>query len=86
MIDISCWWLARIDPTFAQVIAVTGGIVATGLGLHIVLTLFNLFGRTGRGVLAVLLIAAAGGGYVLVDKVIGPYLVQERGAGVQRDR
>jgi len=86
LIDIGCWWLARIDPVYAQMIALTGGIVAAGLGLHIVFTVFNLFGRFGKGVLALLLIAAASSGYVLVDKVIGPYLIQERQAGVQRER
>jgi hypothetical protein len=86
LIDIGCWWLARVDPTYAHLIAVTGAIVAAGLGVHIVFTTFNLFGRVGKGVLALLLIGAACGGYVLVDKVIGPYLIQERAAGVQRDR
>jgi hypothetical protein len=86
LIDIGCWWLARIDPTYAQVIAVTGGIVAAGLGMHILLTLFNLFDRTGKGILALLLIVSAGGGYVFVDRVIGPYLIQEKQAAVPRER
>jgi hypothetical protein len=42
MIDISCWWLARIDPIFARCIVLTGGLVALGLGLQIVLTLLDL--------------------------------------------
>jgi hypothetical protein len=86
LIDIGCWWLARVDPTYAHLIAVTGGIVAAGLGIHIVFTTFSLFGRVGRGVLAILLIAAACGGYLLVDKVIGPYLNHEKALGVQRER
>jgi hypothetical protein len=86
MIDIGCWWLARLDPAYAQLIAITGGVVATGLGLHVVLTTFNLFGRFGKGVLALLLIAGACGGYVLVDSVIKPYLNQERMAGPQHER
>jgi hypothetical protein len=84
MIDIGCWWLARFDPMYAYLIAITGGIVAAGLGLHVVLTLFNLFGRVGRVVLALLLIVAAGGGFIFVDKVIGPYLIQEKAAGSPR--
>jgi hypothetical protein len=86
LIDICCWWLARVDPSYAHVITVTGGIVAAGLGIQIVFTTFNLFGRTGKGVLAVLLIVGAGGGYVLVDRVIGPYLTEEKAAGIQRER
>jgi hypothetical protein len=86
MIDIGCWWLARFDPTYAHLISITGAIVAAGLGLHVVLTLFNLFGRAGRVVLALLLIAAAGGGFVFVDRVIGPYLIQEKAAGAANGR
>ncbi len=45
VVDISCWWLGRINPLFAQVILVTGGLVALGLLIHILGSLFNLFGR-----------------------------------------
>ena len=42
MIDIGCWWLARLDPMYARVIVYTGGLVALGLGLQVVLTLLDL--------------------------------------------
>jgi hypothetical protein len=60
MVDISFWWLARVDDPwgswFAQGIIVTGGIVGVCLGLQIVLTLFSLFGRFGKCVLFVLIV------------------------------
>jgi hypothetical protein len=78
IVDISCWWMARVDPLFAHVILVTGGIVAVSLLIQIVGSLFDLFGKGGKLVLVLLLVAAAGGGYVLKDRVIDPYLRQER--------
>jgi hypothetical protein len=45
VIDISCWWLGRLNPLFAQVILITGGLVALGLLIQILGSLFNLFGR-----------------------------------------
>jgi hypothetical protein len=41
--DISCWWLARLDPLFAQAILVTGGLVALGLFVQIGGSLFSMF-------------------------------------------
>jgi hypothetical protein len=76
--DISCWWLARYDPIFADTIRVTGGIVGLSLLIQIVATLVDLFDRKGKIVLA--LITAVGlaiGGLVWVD-VIGPHLAQEK--------
>jgi hypothetical protein len=81
--DISCWWLARLDephgPMFAHFIPITGAIVATGLGLQVLLTLFDLFGKTGKAVVFVLLVAAAGGGLGMKDKVTH-YLANEKAA------
>ncbi|MGL4554174.1 MAG: hypothetical protein ACRC33_23670, partial [Gemmataceae bacterium] len=55
LFDIACWWLARIPGEtgvrFAELIPITGGIVGAGLGLQILLTLFDLFGKWGRLVL-----------------------------------
>src|SRR5262249_18551617 len=66
IVDISFWWLARLDdpmgPMFARLITVSGGVVALGLLLQIVMTLFDLFHRMGRLVLVVLILAVAGGG------------------------
>jgi hypothetical protein len=77
LVDIGCWWLAQLDPVYAQLIPVTGGIVALGLFLHIVLSLFNMFGPTGKAVVVALLLAAAAGGYQLKQGVIDPALQQE---------
>jgi hypothetical protein len=78
ILDISCWWLGRVDPAFAHAILVTGGIVAVGLLIQIVGGLFDLFGKGGKLVLLLLLVAAAGGGYLAKERVIDPYLRQER--------
>jgi hypothetical protein len=84
VVDISFWWLARLDapygPMFAQGIPVTGVIVAAGLGLQIVLTLFALFGRPGQVVLVVLMAVAVGGGAGVYQKVVEPYLAKEKPA------
>lgn len=80
VVDISCWWLGRVDPLFAQVIVVTGGLVAVGLMLQIVGGLFNLFGNAGKLVLLLLLVATAAGGYVIKERVVGPYLQAEKTA------
>jgi hypothetical protein len=77
VVDISCWWAGRLDPSFAHAITVTGGIVAAGLFLHIVLSLFNLFGKKGWVVLVLLFGLAGFGGYLLNQKVITPYLQSE---------
>jgi hypothetical protein len=80
VIDISCWWLARVDPRFAHVIVYTGGAVAGGLMLHIGLTLFNLYGWKGKGLLLLLVVAAGLGGWQLKQNVIDPYLADEKPA------
>jgi hypothetical protein len=70
VIDIGCWWAARLDGPYgvwaARAIPVTGGIVALGLLAHLVLGLFNLFGRTGKFVLVLAFAGALAGGYVWV--------------------
>jgi hypothetical protein len=76
--DAGCWWLARADPFWAQAIMVTGGAVAVGLALQIGLSLFNLFGRGGKVLLVLALIAALLGGWALKERVIDPHLAQEK--------
>lgn len=83
VLDVSCWWLARIPdsgPYFAQAILGTGAIVGMGLGLQIILGIFDMYGRKGKMVVFVLLLAAAGGFGYLYNRVIGPSLQQERQA------
>jgi hypothetical protein len=81
VVDISFWWLARLDepygPTFARAIVVSGVVVAVGLALHIVLSLFNLFSKKAWLVLIILFGAAAGGGYLGKVHVIDPHLAKE---------
>jgi hypothetical protein len=76
--DIACWWLTRLDPRFADGIIICGGLVGAGLGLHVVLGLFSLYGRGGKAVLAVLFVAAALAGWQAKEHYIDPYLAQEK--------
>jgi hypothetical protein len=81
MVDISFWWLARLDepygPMFANAIRISGGVVALGLGLQIILTLFNLFGRVGKVVLVFLILAAGVGAFNMKDR-LAQYLETEK--------
>ena len=79
--DISCWWLARlpdVGPYFALAVMGTGGLVGLGVMTQIVLGLFDLYGRTGKLVLVLLFLVAAGGGYVVKSRVLDPHLEDER--------
>ena len=87
MMDISCWWLARLDhlgpfenvgPFFAMMIMGTGGIVGMSIAAQIILSLMNLFGNTGRAVLVFLMLFGVVAGYFVQTKVIGPMLDDER--------
>jgi hypothetical protein len=82
VVDISFWWLARLDepygPLLARAIPISGAVVAAGLGLHILLSLFDLFGRVGKLVLIVLIGLAGAGAYVAKEKVIDPHMAKER--------
>jgi hypothetical protein len=82
VVDISFWWLARLqDPygsVFAKCIMYSGGVVAVALGLQILLSLFSLFGWFGRVVLVLLILLLLAGGYFLhtpVLEVVAPDLV-----------
>lgn len=83
LLDISCWWLARLDtvgPTFATMIIGTGGVVGLGLAAQIVLSLFNLYGAKGKAVLVAILLAGAASFGTLVVTVIEPALRAEKAA------
>ena len=72
--DVSLWWLARLSdqwgPYFAMGIIGTGGLAGAGLGGQIVLSLFSMYGRKGKAVMALLfLLGAALGGAVTVNKI-----------------
>jgi hypothetical protein len=80
--DISCWWLARIDPMFAHVILITGGIVALSLAIQLIGTLFDMYDGKGKLAVLVLLVAGAGVAGVVHQKVIVPHLDGEKTAVV----
>ena len=87
MVDISFWWLARIDthgPTFAQAITISGGVVGLALAIQILGSLFDLFGAKGKVVLAVILLVAAGLGGVVFVKVVDPYMKAEQALAAQK--
>lgn len=77
VIDVSCWWLGRIDPMFAQAILVTGGMVGLGLIIHIFGSVFNMYGKAGRTVVLILILGAGAGGVLLNKHVIEPYMAHE---------
>ncbi len=78
IVDISCWWLGRLDPMYAHFVVVTGGVVAMGLMLHIILSLLNMYGVAGKIVLLLMFAAAGGGGFVVKTQLVDPYLARER--------
>jgi hypothetical protein len=78
LVDISCWWLSRADPVYTHVLLLTGGLVAGSLFLQIAGSLFNLFGKAGKTVLLLLILSTATGGVLLKERVILPYLQNEK--------
>jgi hypothetical protein len=81
IVDITCWWLSRLEGAngafFARAIVVTGGLVAMGLTVQVLGSLFNMFGKGGKVIVLLLLLAGAlglGGVYL---QVIEPYLQSE---------
>jgi hypothetical protein len=80
--DISCWWLARlpdVGPYFAVAIMGTGALVALGLALQIVLSLFNMYGCKGKVVLLLLGLTFGAGGGIVFTKYVQPYIAEEKG-------
>jgi hypothetical protein len=82
VVDVACWWLARLeDPygsMFAMLIPVTGAVLAVSLLLQIVLSLFSLFGNVGKVLLVLLFIAAGAGGYMVNENYINPHILHEK--------
>jgi hypothetical protein len=87
VVDVSFWWLARLDDPygsmFAMAVSVTGGIAGLFLGLQILLTLWSLFGKVGKVVLIVLLLAVALGGWQLFGQI--KWYVQQETTSQQDD-
>lgn len=87
IVDVSCWWLARLDgigPYFAVMIVATGGVVGLSLALQITLGLFSMYEKKGRLLLAVLFLVGAGLFGVTYVKVIAPQLQAEKDEAAQR--
>jgi hypothetical protein len=81
VLDVSCWWLARLDgvgPYFALAIMGTGAVVGLGLIGQIMLSVFNMYGCKGKTVLAALFVAGAVGFGSLYVNHIEPFLASER--------
>lgn len=89
VIDVSCWWLARIDgplgEMFALAILFTGGLVGSGLFFQIVLSLFNMYGARGRAVLVGLFLAAGAGAVVGKTMFLDKYLEEEKKAAEKKE-
>ncbi len=82
VIDISFWWLARLDdpygPLFAKAIMVSGGLVALTLMAQIVLGALSLFRGWGKVLILAVLGAGALMGVAAKLIIVDPYLKHER--------
>jgi hypothetical protein len=83
VVDIACWWLARLDPVFAYVIMGTGGLVAAGLLVQVLGGLFDLFAKAGRLVLVALIVLALAGAVCGKVYVVDPYLAAKAAAAAK---
>ncbi|VTR91082.1 Putative uncharacterized protein OS=Novosphingobium sp. PP1Y GN=PP1Y_AT23285 PE=4 SV=1 [Gemmata massiliana] len=76
--DVSLWWLARLcdewGPYFAMGVIGTGFIAGCGLCAQISLSLFNMYGWKGKGVIALLFVVGALAGGAFVMKLLAPAL------------
>lgn len=82
VIDISFWWLARLDepygPLFAKAIMVSGGLVALSLVGQIVLGSLSLFRGPGKALILVVLGVGALAGLGAKVIIVDPYLKHEK--------
>jgi hypothetical protein len=77
VVDVACWWLTRLDPRYADGIIIAGGVVGAGVGLHILLGLFDMYGKAGKALLFMVLIAVGFAGWHAKDYVTD-YLAKEK--------
>jgi len=80
LVDVACWWLARlpdVGPYFALAVIGTGAVVGVGLVLQIVLSLFNMYSGKGKAVLVLLFALAGGAAYLTFEKYIQPEVTAE---------
>jgi mono/diheme cytochrome c family protein len=84
VLDISCWWLARLEghlgETFASTIPITGGVVALGLVAQILISVFDMYDWKGRFVLLLLFLGAGAGSGFVLHRVVQPWLEREKAA------
>jgi len=81
VVDVLCWWLARIPdigPYFAVTIVFTGAVVGMGLMLQILMSIFNMYTSKGRMVLAFLAVFAIAGVGTVYIKYLEPELAAEK--------
>jgi hypothetical protein len=82
VIDVACWWLARLEPPvgpyFALAIMATGAIVGMGLTAQIVLSIWNMYGPKGKAVVVLMFLTGAGLFGLTYVKVIAPQLEAEK--------
>jgi hypothetical protein len=81
IVDVLCWWLARlpdVGPYFAVAILGTGAIVGMGIGAQIILSLFNMYSSKGKMTLAFLFLFGFGGLGVFFIKCVEPELAIEK--------
>ncbi|MSR30143.1 MAG: hypothetical protein EXR99_01435 [Gemmataceae bacterium] len=83
VVEIACWWLARLDspagPFFAFLITALGGAVALCLILQVLLTLWDIHSPSGRKVLILIILGLGIVAGLLAWKVALPYLDREKG-------
>jgi hypothetical protein len=81
VLDISFWWLARLDdpygPMFAKAIMVSGGLVGLSLGAQIVLGALGLFRLPGKIVIVLIMIVGAAIGLGIKVTVVDPYMAKQ---------
>ena len=81
VLDVSCWWLARIDgvgPYFAMAIIFTGTTVALGLIIQIAGSLWDMWTGAARAVMMLVLVAGLAGLGFVIMKAIAPALEVEK--------
>jgi len=83
VIEISCWWLARLEAPagsfFASAIPPLGGIVAMCLLAQIVLSIWDMYESNGRKMIVTIFVLA----FIIISiigiKVVIPFLKEEKG-------
>jgi hypothetical protein len=85
VVEIGCWWLARVDLLFARAVVVLGPLVALGLAGQLLGSLWDLFDRRGKAIGVLLLAAGFLGGGALSARFVGAYLEREKSAPSDRE-